>query len=151
MIKQIDPKNRLVAERIHFIFQESYAVEAKLLNAIDFPPLKIGLTNFIASTTTFYGYFKEGIMIAIIEIKTDRERTHIQSLVVLPEFFRKGIALKLISYIFDCYSSNVFTVETGADNTPARALYRKFGFQLMKEWDTDHGIRKVAFEKLRIK
>ncbi len=151
MIKQIDSKNRLVAKRIHFIFQESYAVEAKLLNAIDFPPLKRGLTDFIASTTIFYGYFKEGIMIAVIETKGDQERAHIQSLVVLPDFFRKGIAKKLIGYVFDCYGSNVFTVETGADNIPARALYRKFGFQLVKEWDTDHGIRKVAFEKLRTK
>jgi len=148
MIKQIDPKNKSIAERIHFIFQASYAVEAKLLKAVDFPPLKRSLADFITSTTTFYGYFQKEIMVAVIELNANDTRTHIQSLVVLPDFFRKGIGQKLINYVFNSYDLDIFTVETGAANVPAIALYRKFGFQLVKEWDTDHGIRKVAFKKI---
>ncbi|MEJ2584117.1 MAG: hypothetical protein P8Z38_03455 [Robiginitalea sp.] len=38
-------------------------------------------------------------------------------------------------------------METGLDNGPATALYRKFGFREILQYDTDHGVRKVRFEK----
>ena len=46
------------------------------------------------------------------------------------------------------YQSKVFTVETGLVNQPAIKLYKGFGFQETKQWETDHGVRKIRFEKL---
>lgn len=40
MIKKLQNKNLETAKNIHSIFQVSYAVKAKLLNAVDFPHLK---------------------------------------------------------------------------------------------------------------
>ncbi|WP_370089809.1 GNAT family N-acetyltransferase [Ekhidna sp.] len=130
------------------MFQVSYVVEAKLLNAEDnFPPLKRPLSAFINTNTIFYGYHKNEKLVAVMEIKADAQSTHIQSLVVDPAFFRKGIAGKLLSFLFENFNSPLFTVETGAANDPAIALYERFGFKLVKKWMTEFGIEKVAFEK----
>jgi hypothetical protein len=36
-------------------------------------------------------------------------------------------------------------VETGLANGPATALYQAFGFKVVRQWDTDHGVRKIRF------
>ena len=146
MIVKLNNLNRLVAEEIRSVFQASYAVEAKLLNAIDFPPLKRTVDAFVETNTRFYGYQIDGETIAVIEILNDKTATHIQSLVVLPDHFRKGLGHKLVQCILDTYDSKLFTVETGLANRPAIQLYEKFGFKKTKIWDTDHGIRKIKFE-----
>ena len=68
-------------------------------------------------------------------------------MVVAPKFFRQGIASQLLEFVFDTFDSNVFMVETGVANDPATTLYKKFGFKEVKQWDTDHGVRKVKFER----
>lgn len=64
-----------------------------------------------------------------------------------PRFFRQGIANKLMEFTLNTFNSNLFVVETGLENEPASKLYKKFGFVEVKQWDTDHGIKKVKFEK----
>ncbi len=148
MIERLDNKNITVAEKILSVFQVSYAVEAKLLRAIDFPPLKRSLNNFLNSETEFYGVWKAKEIAAIIETKSDGYTTHIQSLVVDPKFFRQGLARKLITFVFESNQSRIFTVETGVDNKPACELYKKFEFKAVKQWDTGHGVRKIRFKKV---
>ena len=87
-------------------------------------------------------------MAAVTEVKVENDALHIQSLVVDPAFFRRGIASKLINYLFEHFDVTMFTVETGADNGPAIALYERHGFVLIRKWMTDFGIEKVAFERV---
>ena len=148
MIQKIDHKNTAVAHQLYALFQASYAVEARLLGAVDFPPLQRKADNLMASQNVFYGYYMGGTLAAATEIDQGAESTHIQSLVVHPKFFRKGIGAALVTFILETYSTKVFTVETGADNGPATQLYHKLGFQELFEYDTDHGVRKVRFEKI---
>ncbi|TMM53912.1 GNAT family N-acetyltransferase [Maribacter algarum] len=147
MIQELNHKDVLVARKIRSLFQVSYAVEADLLNAIDFPPLKRSLANFLKSSTGFYGYFENNELAAVAEIENKNNNTHIQSLVVDPYYFRQGIGKKLVAFVFDTYNTPTFSVETGLTNLPAIALYKKFGFIEIKQWETNHGIRKVRFEK----
>lgn len=147
MIEKLQHTNVEIAKNIRSVFQVSYAVEAKLLNAIDFPPLKRPLENYVNSNTTFFGYFKNKELAGVIEINHTNDFTYINSLVVAPKFFRQGIAKQLIEFVFDTFNSNLFMVETGLDNEPATTLYKKFGFTEIKQWDTDHGIRKIQFER----
>lgn len=146
MIKKLQHINIEVATEIRSVFQVSYTVEAKLLNALDFPPLKRPLESYINSNTTFFGYFKNTALAGVIEINHTTNFTHIQSLVVAPKFFRQGVAKSLLEFVFDTYDSNLFVVETGLENEPATKLYLKFGFKEVNQWDTDHGIRKIRFE-----
>ena len=146
MIKILQNKNIDISNKIRAVFQLSYAVEAKLLKADHFPPLKRNIYEFLNSKNVFYGYSLNHELVGVIEIDQNSNSTHIQSLVVHPKFFRQGIAQKLIEYIFNIYNSKIFTVETGVDNTPAIELYKKSGFTEIKQWDTDYGIRKIRLE-----
>jgi len=148
MIQKLKHTQPNVAKKIRAVFQISYAVEADLLKVLDFPPLKRSLANFLKSKTDFYGYFQNNELAAVIEIKSQKDHTHIQSLVVDPYFFRKGIGEKLVHFASETYKTLLFSVETGLANLPAIALYKKLGFIETRQWDTDHGVRKVRFEKV---
>lgn len=147
MIEKLQNNDIEISKKIFSVFQVSYAVEAKLLGATNFPPLKRSLENYIKSNTLFFGYFKNKNLAGVIEIDCNNNYTHINSLVVDPKFFRQGIARKLMDFTFNTFDSNLFTVETGLKNDPAITLYKKFGFKEVKQWDTDHGVRKVKFER----
>ena len=147
MIIKINNKENKIAKEIRAIFQVSYAVEAKMLKAVDFPPLQRKVSQFLKSDSEFYAYYLIENIAGVIEIENDEDLIHIQSLVVYPKYFRNGIGRKLVQFIFDNYKSKVFTVETGIDNHPAIKLYKSLGFQEQKQWDTNHGVRKVRFEK----
>ena len=54
MIKRIDNFNLDNANKIWHIFQNSYAVEANILKADDFPPLKRSVAQIIQSNNNFF-------------------------------------------------------------------------------------------------
>jgi len=135
MIEKLQNNDIEVSKKIRSVFQLSYKIEAELLNATDFPPLKRPLINYINSNTEFFGFLNTNSF------------TNIHSLVVHPSFFRQGIAKKLIGFVFKTFDSNLFVVETGLENGPATELYKKFDFKEVKQWNTDHGIRKIKFER----
>jgi len=147
MIEKLQNNKIEIAKKIRTVFQASYKVEAKLLNATNFPPLKRPLESYVKSDTEFFGYSKNKEIAGVIEIDHTNNFTLIRSLVVNPLFFRQGIAKQLMEFVLDTYDSNLFVVETGLDNGPATKLYEKFGFVEVKQWDTDHGVRKIKFEK----
>ena len=149
MIKKLDHTNLAIATKMRVVFQESYAIEAKLLNAINFPPLQRPLESYIESTTTFFGYHIKDEIVGIVEVSPKEKTTHINSLVVSPHFFRQGIGRELMNYILQKFSSKVVTVETGLENIPASKLYTSFHFKEVKQWDTDHGVRKIRFKLSR--
>ena len=68
---------------------------------------------------------------------------------VSPHYFRQGIGRQLMKYVLQDFSSKVFTVETGLKNIPASKLYTSFHFKEVKQWDTDHGVRKIRFKLSR--
>uniref|UniRef100_UPI00404A3C07 GNAT family N-acetyltransferase n=1 Tax=Flavobacterium sp. TaxID=239 RepID=UPI00404A3C07 len=148
MIEKLQNKDIKIAEKIRAVFQVSYKVEAKLLEALDFPPLKRPIEDYVNCENAFFGYFKDKELAAVIEIIHNNDYTHIRSLVVDPQFFRQGIASKLMAFTLNRFDSSLFIVETGLANGPATDLYKKFNFQIVKEWDTEYGIRKIKMELL---
>lgn len=147
MIKILQNNNIEISKQIHTVFQLSYAVEAKLLDATDFPPLKRPLESYLKCDNDFYGYLENNELAGVIEVEQTDKHIDIHSLVVSPKFFRRGIGRKLIEYTFNRFDSKLFIVETGVKNKPVIELYKKLGFKEIKQWNTDFGIRKVLFEK----
>ncbi len=148
MIKRLKQEDVSISKKIRDVFQISYAIEAKLLNAKEFPPLKRTINGFLKSNNTFYGYWKLNELAGVVEIKKETNSVLIQSLVVNPIFFRQGIASQLINFVFDKFNSKIIHVETGIDNIPAIKLYKSFGFKETIQYDTDIGIRKIRFKKI---
>ena len=149
MIEKLKNTELATAKKMKAVFLASYAIEAKLLNALDFPPLKRKIEGYTACGNDFFGFSLNDQIAGVIEIDKRESAMHIQSLVVDPQFFRRGIAKKLIAYVLQVYDATLITVETGSANGPACALYKKNGFKEIKHYDTDHGIRKVCFEMRR--
>jgi len=147
MIKKLENKDYKISTQIRSVFQESYAIEAELLNATDFPPLKRSLENYITCDNEFFGFLKNHELAGVVEIEHKISSTHIQSLGVNPNFFRQGIAGKLVEFVVNSFSSKIITVETGVKNKPATELYKKYNFKEVKQWNTDHGVRKIRFER----
>lgn len=147
MIKKLENNSVEVADKIQSIFYQSYTVEAKLLDVVNFPPLKRPLESFLKSENLFFGYFENVELVGVIELEHLNSHIDINSLVVNPRYFRSGIAGKLLSFIFDNFDAKLFTVETGANNASAVKLYEKFGFKAVRLFDTDLGIKKIGFER----
>ena len=91
--------------------------------------------------------YEDQTLVAVIEMKHEKNHMHIQSLVVDPKYFRRGIASKLIAFVLSYYDKHTFTVETGRDNPPARKLYESFDFVLQKTYTAAEDIVKVRYRK----
>lgn len=144
MIKKLDNSNEEVANQIFTIFQNSYKIEAQLIGALDFPPLLRSAKEIGNSKTLFYGFSENECLAAIIEIVIEDKHLEINSLTVDPNYFRKGIANKLISYVLEIIDFSEAIVETAVVNIPAINLYKKHGFVEFKRWTPSHGIPKLA-------
>ncbi len=145
MIQKIEHSKKSEAEEISRVFQVSYKIEAQLLGAKKFPPLSRTIISYKNSKNDFFGFYEHNNIVAVIEMKREQLSMHIQSLVVDPKYFRLGIASKLIRFVLNQYESNQFTVETGRDNAPARKLYERFGFRLVKTYTATEDIVKVRY------
>jgi len=148
MVTKLDNSNKEVAQQIFAVFQSSYKIEAQLIGTSNFPPLLRSAIDIIHSTTQFYGFIEsdaEGERIAaVIEVAINDQHLDIHSLTVDPNYFRKGIASKLISFVIETIDFVKATVETAVVNLPAITLYQKHGFVEYKRWTPSHGIEKVA-------
>ena len=147
MISLINHKQLEEAQNIRRVFQASYRVEAQLLGAVNFPPLSRLLDEFYNCSNDFIGYYEDHKLVAVVEMKNEVSNMHIQSLVVDPDYFRRGIASKLIDFVLNHYEVKIFTVETGKDNGPARKLYEGFGFELQKTYTAAENIVKVRYQR----
>ncbi|MEW6999235.1 GNAT family N-acetyltransferase [Colwelliaceae bacterium BS250] len=144
MITKLDNSNEAVAEQIFTVFQNSYKIEAQLIGTANFPPLLRSAKNIENSKTQFYGFTENKCLAAIIELVIEDKNLEINSLTVDPNYFRKGIANKLISYVLDLNDFSTAIVETAVVNIPAINLYKKHGFVEFKRWTPSHGIEKLA-------
>jgi len=144
MITKLENWHKDIANQIYTIFQSSYKVEAQLIGVLDFPPLLRSTKDIVNAKSEFYGYHDDNCLAAVFEIVVEDNKLEINSFTVDPKYFRKGIADKLIRYIFETFEFTVAIVETAVVNEPAINLYKKHGFVEFKRWTPSHGIEKLA-------
>ena len=147
IFKPLNNHKKNIAQKLYEIWQESYIIEKEIIGAKIFPPLDRTISDFIKSKNNFYSYIDKNNLLGVIEIDCKADSVHIQSLVVSPNHFRKGIASKLIDKVFTLHKSFLYTVETGNDNDPAKKLYESKGFRKVKVCMTEFGVKKIKFEK----
>ncbi len=143
MIELLDHYSESVAIQIYSVFQLSYKVEASLVGVKDFPPLRRNVSHIQSSSSQFLGQRIGADLAAVVEFMQIGEDLSIESLVVHPRYFRRGLASQLLQSLLAEVRWQIADVETAAANNPALVLYRKFGFSESKRWKTVDGIEKV--------
>jgi len=143
MIELLDHYSESVAKQIYDVFQPSYKVEAGLVGVDDFPPLRRKASDIQGSSSQFLGHRIGVDLAAVVEYVHGGENLSIDSLVVHPQYFRRGLASQLLHALLDRVQWQIACVETAAANGPALVLYQKLGFSESKRWKTADGIEKV--------
>lgn len=149
MIEKLDLKDIETVKRIIELQIAAYKIEAELIGFYGIPPLRDTIDILRVCDETFYGYRINGLLAGIISYKIINNVLDIHRLAIHPDFFRMGIASKLIDYIekLEC-SINKAIVSTGKENLPAVNLYLKNGFKKKNDVEIIKGIYITEFEKI---
>ncbi|MFB4160250.1 GNAT family N-acetyltransferase [Geomicrobium sp. JSM 1781026] len=118
-----------IAEEILTVQCPAYEEEAKVIGFDGIPYLKDTVHSIQSSTETFLGCFEEDTLLGFIAFETEANKAQITRLCVLPSYFRKGVATRLVNHLLThSIPETPIHVHTGSLNTPALHLYRQFGF-----------------------
>ncbi|TWT27498.1 GNAT family N-acetyltransferase [Planomicrobium sp. CPCC 101110] len=139
MIQQLGNHQEEIAKAILDVQIPAYQIEAELIGFDGIPPLKESVEDIRKSDETFFGYF-DGHLIGFISYKQKNKLIDIHRLVVHPDFFRQGIAKKLIGFLVLKFPGHQFIVSTGQENVPAKKLYAFFGFVEQNSFEVAPGI-----------
>lgn len=125
-----------IAQQLHAVQMLAYAHECKLLGAIHFPPLDCTVDDVRNSAEAFLAAFIGVNLVGAVSTRADEERhgVNIASLVVRPQFHRQGIGRRLMAKVLAEHYGVELTVQTGAKNLPALALYSQLGFVEIQRW-----------------
>lgn len=147
MIHKLLSNSYEVATSILQVQIPAYTIEADYINSTAIPRLYDTVNDIQSCGETFYGYFSENKLAGFISF-IEREVIDIHRLVVSPDFFKQGIATKLLLYIFNMFpSSMTYIVQTGKANTPAIALYKKHGFIEVTNTELPDGLVLTQLKK----
>ncbi|MRG84712.1 GNAT family N-acetyltransferase [Salinibacillus xinjiangensis] len=128
MIRPLNLQDDQVALDILDIQKFAYQIEAKRIGYPNLPPLLEWIDDIQQVHEHFYGFYAEETLAGFISIEFDRNVMTICRLAVHPNFFRRGIAQKLLRYVLKNTSAKTCLVSTAAKNKPAIKLYEKNGF-----------------------
>ena len=150
-VKKIDHYQLNNANQIYSVWQRSYRIEADLLGIVDFPPLRRRITQIREAKSDFYGCVQDERLTAVAEIEhLEAQHIHIAALVVDPDFFRRGLASRLLTEVLDLLDWRKVTVDTAVANAPAINLYKKLGFTPLKQWQTPDNIPMITLYREQV-
>lgn len=149
MIKKLDLKDIEIAKGVMELQIASYKIEADLIGFYEIPPLKDTIDSLQACDGIFYGYYINSVLAGIISYKIIENILDIYRVAIHPNFFRIGIADKLINFIQELNSDvNKAVVCTGKENLPAVNLYIKNGYKKKRDIEISNSIYITEFEKI---
>ena len=139
-IELVDHRAPVLAQQVHAVQMSAYAQEARLLGAAYFPPLECTVEDLRNSAEEFLAAFVQDEIVGAIAVRPDEEGMgiNIASLVVAPQFQRRGIGRGLMGAVLAAHGSGELTIQTGAKNLPALALYAQMGFVELRRWFVGH-------------
>lgn len=133
------------SERICTVMRRAYAVEAELIGAAEFPPLRRTAEDIRTTEAAFFGCVDGGRLLAVAEVEDAAgPAPNIAGFVVDPDAFRRGIGTALLRHVLGGLDGDRVTVSTAAANRPAIALYEKRGFEIVRHWLVGDAIEMVT-------
>ena len=147
-LRSLDPEDLSTATMIHRVMIAAYGVEAELLRARDFGPLKRTVTQIRTSGSAFQGAYVEGELAGVVELEKFADHpANVASLAVHPQFFRRGLGRALMGWVVASEGDGEITVSTGRANAPALALYHDLGFAEQSQWSTRDDIPMLTLRR----
>ncbi|MBT2693925.1 GNAT family N-acetyltransferase [Bacillus sp. ISL-55] len=148
-IREINFEINMECAEVLDLQRSSYKIEACLIGTDEIPPLKETFEQLQDCGETFIGCFIEGRLAGAVSFKKEGEVIDIYRVMVHPDFFRRGIARKLITQLEQIEHSEMI-VSTGAANTPAVKLYGKLGFERQEDSVVGNGLVLANFKKQQV-
>ena len=144
----LDLANEAIARSVLALQREAYAVEAELIASDGIPQLTETLEELQSAGLDWLGTFdEEGLTGAVSWTLLDDGTIDIHRLVVTPRAFRRGIATALLDALDGQSPGRHTLVSTGRDNGPARELYRRRGFTVVREREVIAGLWVTDLER----
>ena len=141
MIIEATPAEYSVAAQLHAVAQAAYTLEAQWMGCADFPPLRESLDELRQSSDSFLVFQQSGSIIGGLSFHRSTDTVAITRLFVSPGHLRQGIATALLSELESrLFPMTRLTVSTGAANTAAILLYKRFGFKTASASTSAEGI-----------
>jgi ribosomal protein S18 acetylase RimI-like enzyme len=136
------------AEALLELQRRAYRVEADLIGSDDIPPLHETLDQLQTCGETFLGALVEGEIAGVVSWRLRDRTIDIHRLVVDPRRFRHGLGVTLVRAALTAEPrAERAIVQTGAKNVPAKALYRREGFEQIDEVQVGADLRVARFVK----
>ncbi len=132
-IKEISLAHILSAAQLLELQRTAYKIEAELIGTEDIPPLKESFEQLQSCGETFIGCYQGNRLAGAVSFVKEGNTIDIHRVMVHPDFFRKGIAARLLKHIEQEHDGAELIVSTGAANVPALKLYEKLGFERLKD------------------
>ncbi len=144
----LDVADEAIARSVLALQREAYAVEAELIASDGIPQLTETLEELQAAGLDWLGTFDEAGLTGAVSWKIlDDGTIDIYRLVVAPRAFRQGIATTLLDALDTRFPGRPTLVSTGRDNAPARELYRRRGFTVVREHEAIPGLWVTELER----
>ena len=113
--------------------REAYAVEAALIGSNGIPALTQSVEAVQAAAEDWLGISDDKVLVGAVSWRQlDDGTIDIHRLVVAPHAFRQGVASALLDALERRFPDRPMLVSTGRDNAPARRLYERRGFGLVR-------------------
>ena len=130
----LDLADEAIARAVLALQREAYAVEAELIGADGIPQLTETLEELQAAGLDWLGTFDETGLTGAVSWKVlDDGTVDIHRLVVAPRAFRRGIATALLDALDARFPGRHTAGLDRPANGPARELYRRRGFTVVRE------------------
>jgi ribosomal protein S18 acetylase RimI-like enzyme len=129
-IELLDHREPTVAQRIHTVLALAHAQEARLVRSDQDATPARSVGEIQACDEHFLGAVAGDRLIGSVSVGADDEpdQINVASLVVDPEYQRRGVAHALMLEALRRGQSAPFSVVTSEANAPALALYASLGF-----------------------
>ena len=147
-LSDLDLSDEQTARTVLALQREAYAVEATLIGSDGIPALSEPLHALRAAGEAWLGAFDDSGLCGAIAWRELADGTvDICRLVVAPRAFRRGVASRLLDALDGRFPARAMIVSTGSANEPAITLYRRRGFQPVRQREAAPGLYVTELER----